>query len=119
MWRVIRERIPEPVWDDFDEPPVRSSLSRPVGSPLGLQGCLQPVLADQGLFSSETRDSILIKLVNDCEPATCGRDAQDVYDELYQKANGSQPILLGIVDTIAQTLLPTSERYDTRSRLDR
>ena len=55
-------------------------------------------------------------LIQDCQPATFGLDGQDVYDETYRKAlkmnpdafsSTFDPYSLGIVDSIAQMLLPT------------
>ncbi|KAM3512043.1 hypothetical protein MY11210_004303 [Beauveria gryllotalpidicola] len=57
----------------------------------------------------------LSALIRDCRPATFGLGGQDVYDESYRKAlkmnpdefcSTFDPYSLGIVDTIAQILLP-------------
>lgn len=58
----------------------------------------------------------LEQLIKDMQPATFGMGGRDVYDESYRKAtkldttrfsSTFNPYELGIVDTIAQTLLPT------------
>ncbi|KAK0648706.1 hypothetical protein B0T16DRAFT_408639 [Cercophora newfieldiana] len=58
----------------------------------------------------------LEQLLEDMQPATFGRAGVDVYDEAYRKAtkldperfsSNFNPYELGIVDTIAQTLLPS------------
>ena len=58
----------------------------------------------------------LDQLIKDMQPATFGKGGQDVYDESYRKATKLDPdsfsttfnpYELGIVDVIAQTLLPT------------
>ncbi|KAM3551049.1 hypothetical protein MY1884_002113 [Beauveria asiatica] len=58
----------------------------------------------------------LSALIRDCQPATFGLGGQDVYDETYRKAlkmgpdefcTTFDPYSLGIVDTIAQILLPS------------
>ncbi|OAR00047.1 hypothetical protein LLEC1_05211 [Akanthomyces lecanii] len=55
-------------------------------------------------------------LIKDCQPATFGSGGQDVYDETYRKAlklnpdafcSTFDPYSLGIVDSIAQILLPS------------
>jgi hypothetical protein len=66
------------------------------------------------LDSSGSAD--LAKLVSHVQPATFGRDDKDVYDETYRRAGKMDthlfcstfnPYELGIVDTIAQLLLPS------------
>ncbi|KAK4452181.1 hypothetical protein QBC34DRAFT_321394 [Podospora aff. communis PSN243] len=68
-----------------------------------------------------TREN-LQQLINDMQPATFGLGGVDVYDESYRKAtkldperfsSTFNPYELGIVDTIAQTLLPTLRRGST------
>lgn len=58
----------------------------------------------------------LERLIQDMEPVTFGRGGQDVYDESYWKAvkldpsrfsSTSNPYELGIVDAVAQALLPS------------
>ncbi|KAJ3499465.1 hypothetical protein NLG97_g304 [Lecanicillium saksenae] len=58
----------------------------------------------------------LASLLQDCQPATFGLGGRDVYDEAYRKAlkmdptafcSTVDPHALGIVDTIAQLLLPS------------
>ncbi|KAK7729647.1 hypothetical protein SLS53_009218 [Cytospora paraplurivora] len=117
MWRRKDPTLTDPASDDFDEPPVRSSLSLPVDLRWDSKDAFS--LSQQTKISfplmPETRFN-LTKLVDDCEPATFGRGAQDVYDESYRKASKMDPSQfsttfnpyeVGIVDTIAQTLLPT------------
>lgn len=107
----------DPASDDFSEPPTRSTLSLPVD--------LRWDSKDDSSLSQQTKvsfpvtpdiESNLAKLVEDCEPATFGRGVEDVYDETYRKAikmdprsfsSTFNPYEVGIVDTIAQTLLPT------------
>lgn len=66
-------------------------------------------------LTSETEDN-LAQLLRDMQPATFGRGGEDVYDEGYRKAakldpsrfsSTFSPYELGIVDTVAQVLLPT------------
>ncbi|KAF2672090.1 hypothetical protein BT63DRAFT_452584 [Microthyrium microscopicum] len=56
------------------------------------------------------------KLVHECQPATFAKEGEEVYNEEYRKAGKLDetafstnfcPYSLGIVDTIAQALLPT------------
>ncbi|KAK7755004.1 hypothetical protein SLS62_003088 [Diatrype stigma] len=63
-----------------------------------------------------TRDN-LDQLLADTQPATFGRGGEDVYDEKYRKAakmdpsqfsTSFNPYTLGIVDEIAQSLLPSA-----------
>ncbi|KAK4147384.1 uncharacterized protein C8A04DRAFT_9024 [Dichotomopilus funicola] len=88
---------------------------------------------ESSLLSSETKLTLpleptteknLGQLIKDMTPATFGRDGQHVYDESYRKASKLDPTRfastfnpyeLGIVDTIAQTLLP-SLRHSKQSR---
>lgn len=66
--------------------------------------------------TGETDTDGLASLVQDCQPATFGLGGQDVYDEAYRKAlkmdptafcSTVDPYSLGIVDTVAQLLLPS------------
>lgn len=59
----------------------------------------------------------LTKLVRDCQPASFGYKGKDVLDESYRKATKLDrsafavdfcPYELGIIDTIAQVLLPNA-----------
>ncbi|KAH8901559.1 hypothetical protein GQ53DRAFT_851435 [Thozetella sp. PMI_491] len=61
-------------------------------------------------------DGDLHRLVKSCQPATFGRGSQDVYDESYRRALKMDPTTfyatfdpyaLGIIDTVAQMLLPS------------
>ncbi|KAI0895160.1 hypothetical protein F4806DRAFT_91726 [Annulohypoxylon nitens] len=63
-------------------------------------------------------------LINDCQPATFGYQGQDVYDENYRKATKLDtsdfstnfcPYSLGIIDTIAQVLLPNYSNTNSRT----
>ena len=58
----------------------------------------------------------LEQLVKDCQPATFGYKGKDIYDETYRKASKLEasafsstlnPYELGIIDAIAQVLLPS------------
>jgi len=58
----------------------------------------------------------LEQLVKDCQPATFGYKGKDIYDETYRKASKLDasafsstlnPYELGIIDAIAQVLLPS------------
>lgn len=60
----------------------------------------------------------LAKLVADCQPASFGYNGKDVLDESYRKATKMDrsafsadfcPYELGIIDTIAQVLLPNAK----------
>lgn len=64
----------------------------------------------------ETRGN-LDRLLADTQPATFGRGGEDVYDEAYRKAakmdparfsTSFSPYVLGIIDEIAQALLPSA-----------
>lgn len=88
---------------------------------------------DSSLLSSETKLTLplepkteknLGQLIKDMTPATFGRGGEHVYDESYRKASKLDPTHfastfnpyeLGIVDTIAQTLLP-SLRHSKQTR---
>jgi hypothetical protein len=70
-----------------------------------------------------TQDN-LGRLIRDMTPATFGRGGEDVYDESYRKAlkldpshfsSTFNPYELGIVDTVAQALLP-SLRHSEQTR---
>ena len=61
-------------------------------------------------------DNVITRLIHQSQPATFGRGGEDVYDESYRKAvqmspntfcTTFDPYSLGIVDTIAQVLLPS------------
>ncbi|KAI5463890.1 oxidoreductase [Mariannaea sp. PMI_226] len=63
------------------------------------------------------READLARLVQDSQPATFGRSGKDVYDESYRKAIKMEPTAfcttfdpysLGIIDTVAQMLLPST-----------
>ncbi|KUI61223.1 hypothetical protein VP1G_08397 [Cytospora mali] len=116
-WRSSQRMTRDPAADDFDEPPTRSTLSLPVD--------LRWDSKDESSLSQQTKVSLplapetgpnLARLIQDCEPATFGKGDQDVYDESYRKAIKMDPSRfsstfnsyeVGILDTIAQTLLPT------------
>ncbi|KAK7931209.1 hypothetical protein PG985_001921 [Apiospora marii] len=60
--------------------------------------------------------SSLERLVQHCQPATFGRGGKDVYDESYRRAGKMDPTAFcttfdpystGIIDTVAQVLLPS------------
>lgn len=70
-----------------------------------------PPAAAAGLGSAQ-----LAALLGDCQPATFGRDGEDVFDEEYRKASKLDasafssdlcPYELGIVDTVAELLMPS------------
>jgi hypothetical protein len=65
----------------------------------------------------------LSQLLDDCQPATFGYNNKDVLDETYRKAAKMDrsafspdfcPYEVGIIDTIAQVLLPAREGVSTR-----
>ncbi|KAL1606149.1 hypothetical protein SLS60_003550 [Paraconiothyrium brasiliense] len=65
--------------------------------------------------ANHDQQASLLKLVEDCQPASFGYKGEDVIDESYRKATKLDrtafstdfcPYELGIVDTIAQVLLP-------------
>lgn len=65
----------------------------------------------------EVQTTNFIKLVQDCQPATFGYQGSDVLDETYRKAGKLDrsafsidfcPYEHGIIDTIAQVLLPNA-----------
>lgn len=87
-------------WDISNPPTVSEASCRKVSLP-----ATQQVDCDA-----------LACLVQDCQPATFGLGGQDVYDEAYRKAlkmdptefcSTVDPHSLGIVDTVAQLLLPS------------
>lgn len=64
----------------------------------------------------------LARLVNEADPATFGLHGKDVLDESYRKASkldpsqfstSFNPYELGIIDTVAQALLPSTKAADT------
>lgn len=64
----------------------------------------------------------LAKLVNEADPATFGLHGKDVLDESYRKASKLDPSQfsttfnpyeLGIIDTVAQALLPSTNAADS------
>ncbi|KAI0595483.1 hypothetical protein F4775DRAFT_569220, partial [Biscogniauxia sp. FL1348] len=66
----------------------------------------------------------LRELVKDCQPASFGYQGKDVYDEKYRKATKLDcsdfstnfcPYTLGIIDTIAQALLPNALGGESRT----
>ncbi|KAI1451685.1 hypothetical protein F4805DRAFT_81424 [Annulohypoxylon moriforme] len=74
--------------------------------------------------SDEDGQSRFAALVSDCEPASFGYQGKDVYDENYRKATKLDssdfstnfcPYSLGIIDTIAQVLLPNSLSGNSRT----
>lgn len=81
-------------------------------SPTGMGKLSFPVKA-----ATEEQKTSLLKLANDCQPASFGFKGEDVLDESYRKATKMDrstfsidfcPYELGIVDTIAQVLLPNA-----------
>lgn len=93
-----------------------------VSAPVAVRWDGQPNASKPGhghkiLFPLEpTTAGNLERLVADMAPATFGRGGQDVYDEAYRKAlkldpsefcSTFNPYESGIVDTVAQMLLPT------------
>jgi hypothetical protein len=89
--------------------------------------------SDETALSSQTKvtfplepntEKNLVQLIKDMAPATFGLGGEHVYDEAYRKAtkldqtgfsSSFSPYELGIVDTIAQTLLP-SLRHSKQTR---
>ncbi|KAF2649770.1 hypothetical protein K491DRAFT_683553 [Lophiostoma macrostomum CBS 122681] len=91
-----------PVALRWDSPEVSSGISK----------LIFPVDA----FNDEHKAG-LIKLVQDCQPASFGYKGEDIIDESYRKATKLDssafssdfcPYKLGIIDTIAQVLLPNA-----------
>ncbi|KAK9774386.1 putative 2og-fe oxygenase family protein [Seiridium cardinale] len=89
--------------------PVTIRWDAPQGASDGSQGKITFPLG-----TSDTRN--LVKLLRDMQPATFGLRGQDVLDETYRKASKMDttqfcttfnPYELGIIDVIAQALLPT------------
>ncbi|KAH6618222.1 hypothetical protein B0J18DRAFT_436860 [Chaetomium sp. MPI-SDFR-AT-0129] len=118
-------------WDHIDVDQTRSNEN------LRARSCLPIDLRwdseESYLLSSETKLTLplepkteknLGQLIKDMTPATFGRGGEHVYDESYRKASKLDPshfastfnpYELGIVDTIAQTLLP-SLRHSEQTR---
>ncbi|USP77941.1 hypothetical protein yc1106_05215 [Curvularia clavata] len=70
--------------------------------------------------SNPDQKASLLKLVDNCQPASFGYKGEDVIDESYRKATKLDcttfstdfcPYKLGIIDTIAQMLLPNARDY--------
>ncbi|KAF2795417.1 hypothetical protein K505DRAFT_382401 [Melanomma pulvis-pyrius CBS 109.77] len=89
-----------------------TALSLRWDSPTGMGKLSFPVKA-----ATEEQKKSLLKLADDCQPASFGFKGQDVLDESYRKATKMDrsafsidfcPYELGIVDTIAQVLLPNA-----------
>lgn len=107
----------DPAAENFDGPPTRSTLCLPVDLRWDSQDKTKLSQQTKITFplTPETEGNIS-GLVEECEAATFGRGNEDVLDESYRKAkkmdptqfsSSFNPYELGIVDTIAQTLLPT------------
>ncbi|KAI1491165.1 hypothetical protein F5X96DRAFT_490204 [Biscogniauxia mediterranea] len=76
------------------------------------------------LPSDDEGQGKLTALVKDCQPASFGYQGKDVYDEKYRKATKLDcsdfstsfcPYTLGIIDTIAQVLLPNAPGGNSRT----
>lgn len=89
---------------------VKSRVEKPSSMPSLSCAKLTLPLTQEG-------DVRFAQLLKDCQPATFGRGGEDVYDESYRKAlkmdptsfcTTFDPYSLGIVDTIAQVLLPSA-----------
>ncbi|KAF2499038.1 hypothetical protein BU16DRAFT_503041 [Lophium mytilinum] len=112
--------------------PQSSSAAPPEAGKPSTQGLAQALTAPitirwdsttaEGLISKVTLPcepgdaASLEKLVNDCQPATFGHNGKDIYDETYRKAtkldttafsSTFNPYEVGIIDAIAQVLLPS------------
>lgn len=83
----------------------------------GVSGGQTPTGYKLTLPIEPTHGPDLIRLVEDSEKATFGRGGQDVYDETYRKAlqmdprtfcTTFDPYSMGIIDIIAQVLLPSA-----------
>ncbi len=114
-----------PIESEGDAPPSPSSAEPPRQSdPITIRwGVGDLSLTDESPCRKVTlpvteqadRDA-LNAMIRDCQPATFGLDGEDVYDETYRKAlkmntdafcSTFDPYSLGIVDSIAQMLLPS------------
>ncbi|KAI4844366.1 hypothetical protein E4T44_06230 [Aureobasidium sp. EXF-8845] len=71
------------------------------------------------LPTETSKDPAFLNLINACEPATFGRDGNDVYDEQYRKATKLDtsdfctdfcPYETGIIDIVSQLLMPSIKR---------
>lgn len=101
-------------WDDNGSLPAATSSS--------LEPPLQQGSVNKLIFPPEpTTTDNLQKLLYDMSPATFGRGGQDVLDPSYRNAvkmepsdfcTNFSPYELGIVDTIAQILLPSAINSD-------
>ncbi|KAK8091101.1 hypothetical protein PG994_000606 [Apiospora phragmitis] len=69
-----------------------------------------------GVGAGALPETSLKRLIQNCQPATFGRGAEDVYDKSYRLAGKMDPAAFcttfdpyaaGIVDTVAQVLLPS------------
>ncbi|KAI9707895.1 MAG: hypothetical protein M1820_004501 [Bogoriella megaspora] len=110
--------------DTSDKPPTTGTVSKPItlrwdSKALGHSAKIVfPLL--KGL-----RSPALEQLVQDCAPATFGLKGKDVLDETYRKASKLDntefsvdfcPYELGIVDTVAQMLLPSVRHEASKAR---
>ncbi|KAJ4299289.1 hypothetical protein N0V90_004533 [Kalmusia sp. IMI 367209] len=86
-------------WDSSNSPSGVAKLTFPLDS------------------SAVNQKSSLAKLISDCQPASFGYKGEDVLDESYRKATKMDraafsidfcPYELGMIDTIAQVLLPNA-----------
>ncbi|KAF2804168.1 uncharacterized protein BDZ99DRAFT_452136 [Mytilinidion resinicola] len=99
--------------------PALQSLTKAPSAPITIRWDSTTV---EGLISKITLPcepgdaSSLENLVNDCQPATFGHNGKDIYDETYRKAtkldttafsSTFNPYEVGIIDVIAQILLPS------------
>ena len=103
----------------FSSPTSRSSAKAPITSfPVTLRFDAADGTQSKVHFSSSS-EAELEELLRVCSPATFGFQGQDVLDESYRKAgkldrenfcSSFHPYDYGVVDAIAQTLLPNVRR---------
>lgn len=77
------------------------------------------------LPASVSSHPAFMQILNDCQPASFGRGGVDVMDEPYRKAgkidekdfcSNFDPYAIGIVDAVAQVLMPEEGRMTNETR---
>lgn len=121
-----RKIFPDPSGENFNKPETRSTSSLLIDLRWDSKDSAIPGHQTKVSFpiTPETEDNLL-RLVADCDPATFGLGNKNVLDVSYRRASKMDPSQfsstfnpyeVGIVDTVAQALLPTLiPRRQTRS----
>ncbi|OCL13928.1 hypothetical protein AOQ84DRAFT_429161 [Glonium stellatum] len=101
----------------IEEQAAEATFAQPGKSdPAAARSVQVPITNSQAKYCRPNTSGNLEQLIKDCQPATFGFKGKDVYDESYRKASkldasafcsSFNPYELGIIDTIAQVLLPS------------